>query len=212
MSPSLRARNTSRIEAFSDGVFAIAITLLVLNLNVVHGSRGQSLLAALGDEWPSFAAYLASFAYVGVVWVNHHWLFERIAAADSGVLWWNLAILLATATLPFPTALLAANLAGARTDAVVAVTIYALVVSLRSGFWFALNSHVLRHSYLFDGGVEPAEYRRRELPRAAVGVVLGLLAIPAAAFVHPYLGLVLFVIQSLFYAVTSEGLSRVIGR
>lgn len=90
VSPALQSRDTRRIEAFSDGVLAIAITLLLLNLDVVHGSRNQNLLAALGDQWPSFAAYLASFAFVGVVWVSQLWLYERIAAADSGILWRNL--------------------------------------------------------------------------------------------------------------------------
>jgi TMEM175 potassium channel family protein len=80
--------DSARVEAFSDGVLAIAITLLVLDLRApVPGDMQGQLLG----EWP---AYLASFAYIGVIWVNHHQLFTRIAAVDFGLLWRNLALLL----------------------------------------------------------------------------------------------------------------------
>ena len=95
---------STRVEAFSDGVFAIAITLLVLDLKapMSHGKFLHDLLS----QWPAYVAYLASFAYVGVIWVNHHQLFTRIARVNAGLLWRNLALLLTTSVLPFPTAVI----------------------------------------------------------------------------------------------------------
>jgi uncharacterized membrane protein len=78
---------SGRIEAFSDGVLAIVITLLVLDLRAPE-ERG-AMLHQLLQQWPAYVAYLASFAYVGVIWVNHHQLFTRIAAVDTGLLWRN---------------------------------------------------------------------------------------------------------------------------
>ncbi len=94
-----RLSETTRVEAFSDGVLAIVITLLVLDLHVPVHATGQ-LLHGLLLEWPVYFAYLASFLYVGVIWVNHHQLFSRVAIADGRLLWINLALLLATSVLP----------------------------------------------------------------------------------------------------------------
>lgn len=94
------------VEAFSDGVLAIAITLLVLELRVPEGEPGE-LAGGLLSQWPSYVAYLASFVYVGVIWVSHHALYVRIAHVDSGLAWRNLALLLPASVLPFPTATVA---------------------------------------------------------------------------------------------------------
>ena len=81
MSQSARDRDTDRVEAFSDGVFAIAITLLVLELHVADTDSG--LWRALVGEWPSFAAYLTSFFIIGIMWVNHHSMFGVIVRVDQ---------------------------------------------------------------------------------------------------------------------------------
>ena len=98
--------DTGRAEAFSDAVLAIVITLLVLDLQPPQHRAGQ-LLTALLDQWPTYLAYLTSFLYVGVVWLNHKAAFNRISQMDRGLHWANLAILLATSLLPFPTAVIA---------------------------------------------------------------------------------------------------------
>src|SRR5207247_427782 len=87
-----RLSESNRVEAFSDGVFSIAITLLVLELAVpaVSGRVGADLL----DEWVSYVAYLAAFVTIGVLWMGHHTLFTRIRAVDAGLLWRNLVLLL----------------------------------------------------------------------------------------------------------------------
>ena len=77
------AMGTSRLEAFSDGVFAVAITLLVFNLSVPGPGRHEpSLAAQLGAHWPAFAGYVVSFATIGIIWVNHHTMFKNFAAVD----------------------------------------------------------------------------------------------------------------------------------
>src|SRR5579875_2666259 len=100
---------TGRVEAFSDGVFAIAITLLVLDLAVppLEESRQEGLWAALGHEWPSYLAYLVSFFVVGIIWINHHTMLTLVDQVDRVVLFANLVLLLFVSVIPFPTRLLA---------------------------------------------------------------------------------------------------------
>lgn len=98
-----------RLEAFSDGVFAIAITLLVLELAVPE-SETRDLAKALGEKWPSYAAYIVSFAIIGIMWVNHHTILHNVARVDRALLFCNLLLLMFIAVLPFPTALLAEHL------------------------------------------------------------------------------------------------------
>jgi uncharacterized membrane protein len=102
---------TSRVEAFSDGVYAIAITLLILDLKVPMVPDGK-LGAALLHQWPSYFAFLVSFAFIGIMWVNHHRLFSHIRRSDNWLLFLNLLLLLGVTVVPFPTALLAAHLRG----------------------------------------------------------------------------------------------------
>jgi uncharacterized membrane protein len=101
-------RETGRLEAFSDGVFAIAITLLILTIQVpsLQVNRGH-LYAALKEQWPSYAAYLISFVFILVMWVNHHNLFRLIRRTDHTFLLLNGLLLLFVTFVPFPTALLA---------------------------------------------------------------------------------------------------------
>lgn len=99
---------TDRVLAFSDGVFAIAITLLVLNLTIpsVH----HDLLGALGREWPRFLSYVTSFVLIGILWSNHHHIFNHVKRANHTFLIINVVFLLWVASIPFPTAILASYL------------------------------------------------------------------------------------------------------
>ncbi len=100
---------TSRIEAFSDGMFAIAITLLILEVKVPGPAAGH-LAAALLKQWPSYLAFLLSFLYIGVMWMNHHRMFTHIRRSNDTLLVLNLLLLLGVTAVPFPTAVLAAHL------------------------------------------------------------------------------------------------------
>jgi uncharacterized membrane protein len=118
-SPSARKQNpqprtrmekeTARIEAFSDGVFAIAITLLILEIKI-PGADAPDLGAQLARQWPSYVAFVISFLFIGIMWINHHRLFTQIKRADNTLLVLNLLLLLGVTSVPFPTAVLARHL------------------------------------------------------------------------------------------------------
>ncbi len=115
-------KETGRIEAFSDGVFAVAITLLVLDLHVpVLKDAPQGLLKALEGQWPALAAYVVSFLTILVMWLNHHRLFEQIQRKDHLLMVYNGLLLMLVTLIPFPTALVAEYIRtpDARTAAVV---------------------------------------------------------------------------------------------
>jgi uncharacterized membrane protein len=112
---------TARVEAFSDAVFAIAITLLVLEVRVPPVSD-KRLAAALMREWPSYLAFLASFMTIGTMWLSHHRLFTLIKRSDDGLILINLALLMGVTWIPFPTALVAEHL---RAESSTAAVLYA---------------------------------------------------------------------------------------
>jgi uncharacterized membrane protein len=114
-------KETQRVEAFSDGVFAIAITLLVLEIKVPHSGHGP-LSEGLLHLWPSFVGYVLGFSTIGVMWLNHHRLFQMIHKVDDVLLFANGLLLLFVSFTPFPTAVLAEHLGTA--DAKVAALLY----------------------------------------------------------------------------------------
>src|SRR4051795_5303567 len=97
---------TNRLEAFSDGVFAIAITLLVLEIHVPEDPE-HGLARALLHQWPSYASYVVSFFVIGVIWINHHAVFEHLARADRPLMGLNLFLLLWIVLIPWSTDLMA---------------------------------------------------------------------------------------------------------
>jgi uncharacterized membrane protein len=115
----------SRLEAFSDGVFAVAITLLALNLTVGGPTGHGDLVAQLNEKWPAFLAYLISFFMIGIVWVNHHVLVKAITKVDRTLLFLNLLLLLFVVLIPFATGTVADYLPHNTWDAKVAMAIYA---------------------------------------------------------------------------------------
>jgi uncharacterized membrane protein len=135
---------TNRIEAFSDGVFAIAITLLVLEIKVpVQADAGNNgLWVAVLSTWPSFLAFVTSFVTILVVWVHHHWIFSVIAKVDHALFYWNGLLLLFVTFIPFPTGLLAAYLL--HPDAKIAASLYTgtfLAISLTfRGLWWHVSA------------------------------------------------------------------------
>jgi uncharacterized membrane protein len=116
---------TGRIEAFSDGVFAIAITLLVLEIKVPQHKIVETvgLVSSLLSLWPSYLAFLTSFASILVMWVNHHRIFSLVARTDHAFFYWNGLLLMLVTFVPFPTALLAEYLL--HPQAKVAASVYA---------------------------------------------------------------------------------------
>ncbi len=106
-------------------MFAVAITLLALNLTVEGPGHGTTLLHQLGHHWPSFVAYLISFFTIGIIWVNHHALVANIAVVNRSLLYINLLLLVIIVAIPFATATMAAYLTAGGQDAHVAAALYA---------------------------------------------------------------------------------------
>src|SRR5581483_2141392 len=101
---------TGRLEAFSDGVIAVAIALLVLNIDVPDLKSGETLAHGLANQWPFYAAYVTSFLPIGIIWVNHHVMIGRLQETDHAILFLNLLLLMSIAILPFATKLMATYL------------------------------------------------------------------------------------------------------
>jgi len=140
----------SRLEAFSDGVFAVAITLLALNIAVAGPGHGVSLARQLGSHWPAFVAYVISFFTIGIIWVNHHGLLRAVKSVDRTLLFVNLVMLLFVVLIPFSTATAAEYLSRDDWDSRVAVALYAGVfLGMSVGFggifeWTLHGEHVYR--------------------------------------------------------------------
>lgn len=135
----------ARIEGFSDGVFAIIITLLVLDLHVPRAAAlGEgSLASALLQQWPVYVAFVVSFLQVGVVWANHHAMFHYIRRTDHRLLVYNLMLLLCTAVLPFTSALLSEYARAGDADLRIAALLYSGALG-GAGVWFsAVWQHAL---------------------------------------------------------------------
>src|SRR6201996_4352832 len=115
----------SRLEAFSDGVFAVAITLLALDLTVAGPTGHGSLTDQLHEKWPAFLAYLISFFMIGIVWVNHHALVRSIIKVDRTLLFLNLVLLLFVVLIPFTTSTEADYFPHNDADARLAMVLYA---------------------------------------------------------------------------------------
>jgi len=203
--PAVRLATTSRVEAFSDGVMAIAITLLVLDLKVPDATQvvEGGLLAALGARWPSYLAYLAAFLTIGIIWLNHRAFVDRIRRFDGPLHWLNLMLLLGVATLPFPTSLLAAYLAEGGANASAAATIYGLLSVATALPWLLMWRHIVRHPELLEPPLTVGD-ARAELRRATIGPVVYLVAVPIA-LVAPLIALVFYIGIALVYAVSNQG-------
>jgi uncharacterized membrane protein len=186
---------TSRLEAFSDGVFAIAITLLVLELNI---PQGEHLWEQLKDEWPSFAAFFVSFWVIGIIWVNHHGVLDHLARADRGVLYLNLLLLFTVVFIPFPTALLAEHLKSGESDHIAAI-IYSSAFLAMSLAYGVLWSYITHHRHLL--GVELSDEEVRATSRRfQIGTPFYALQL-AFAFISPALVLAVNAALALYYMV-----------
>ncbi|MFE3192508.1 TMEM175 family protein [Nocardia sp. NPDC059240] len=194
---------TARVEAFSDGVMAIAITLLILNLQVPPHQPGR-LLSELWHIWPSYLAYLASFITIGVVWMNHHTFFGRLRRIDHVLRWWNLMLLLGVSLVPFPTIVVADSLAhGTRRDSVVAVALYGIVGVIMTLPWAPMWRQLEKRPEMLKPGLG-ADYARRERWRAWPGLLVYAVTI-GIGFLSPIVALVLYLLVSTFYGVSNKG-------
>jgi uncharacterized membrane protein len=198
---------SQRVEAFSDGVFAIAITLLVLDLVVPprDDTPAGGLAAALGHQWPSYFAYLTSFLVIGIIWVNHHMVFTKVRLVDRQVLFANLALLLIVSALPFPTHLLAEYLtAGA--DSNLAAAIYSGTMLALGLAYSILWLTITRDARLLHEHVDPIT-SRAALRRFAFGNIFYLATI-GLAFVSAIATLAVHAALAIYYCFDQLPTSR----
>ncbi len=187
--------STSRTEAFSDGIFAIAATLLVLELKVPQVEPG-GLADALLESWPSYAIYVVSFLTIGIIWVNHHAVLDRIREVNRPLLFMNLMFLMAVAGIPFPTALLGDYLQ-AGLDERLAVAVYGGTMSLMGVTFGAIWAYAVLSDDLLHARVDRTR-ARRSLWIFAAGTPLYVLAI-GASLLSATLALVIYALLALFY-------------
>lgn len=196
---------TSRLEAFSDGVLAIAITLLIIDVKVPEVEAGD-LWHALGEQWPSYAAYVVSFVIIGIMWVNHHAIFEQIRSVDRGLLFVNLMLLLGIGFLPFPTALLARYLDDGGANATAAAVVYSLTMVFIGTSFLMLQLYLRAHPE-----IAMPSYSRDRADAAVRRTVVGPIAYAATiplAFVSAPACLVVYAVIAAFFAVSSIRLPR----
>ena len=195
--------STSRLETFSDGVFAVAVTLLVLDIRPpADADTSSGLWRSLGDLWPHYAAYAVSFLVIGIVWVNHHAVMHVVARVDRQLIFLNLLLLMAVALIPFGTALLAEYLTNGEA-AHAAAAAYSAVVALMGATFGGLWIYASR-----DGRLLVDDFPRDELPaitrRFVGGAPLYLVAI-GVAFVSAVACLVLHALLAVYYALARRG-------
>ncbi len=193
-----------RLETFADGVFAIAATLLILNVDTQIKPEGRGLAAQLLHIWPSYIGYAVSFLTIGIIWVNHHTLMNQIGQVDRPFLLLNVLLLLCVAFIPFPTRLVAENIRtdGARAAALTYGTTLTATAVMFSGVWFyaAIGRRLIR---------EDAD------PRTVSGITRSYLPGPwiylaatLIALANPTVSVILFGAIALFYVAESSLFGR----
>ena len=187
--------SVARLEAFSDGVLAIVVTLLILDIKVPHAAAG-GLAAALGRQWPQYLAYLMSFLIVGIIWLNHHATMQLLARTDHTMQVLNLLLLLPVSVLPWPTAVLAEYArSGSAADQRTAVLLYGGISFCMALGFNVLWRRLLRHPELHRPGLDLTllQVRNRRynlgLPAYPLATVAGLASLPL--FLALMLGLAL---------------------
>ena len=199
---------TNRLETFADGVFAIAATLLILNVDSQIGSSAElhrSLAHELLHAWPSYVGYVVSFATIGVIWANHHSVMSQIDRVDRTFLMLTVGFLLCVAFIPFPTRLIAEFVRDGD-NATAATTAYGATLSLTAAFFNALWIYASRHHRLLRADADAVVVAgitrsfRPGLPVYLVATLVGLFSPIASA--------VLYAVIAVFYVVESSVFGR----
>jgi uncharacterized membrane protein len=195
------ATETARLETFADGVMAIAITLLILEISVPHVEPGESLGAALADQWPSYAAYVVSFLTIGIMWVNHHHMFTLIQRTTHTFLMMNVVFLMTIAALPWPTALIADYIRDSVHRPVATLVYGGTMVSIAIMYnvvWrYAVRRNLLRPD------VDPEGIRRASRGYLAGPTVYA--AITLLAIINAWVSLLLFALFALYWLLPVSG-------
>ncbi len=183
----------NRLEAFSDGVLAIIITIMVLEIKVPHSTDWHELL----ELWPVFFSYVLSFIYIGIYWGNHHHLLHTIRTVNSGIIWTNMALLFCLSLIPFASAWMGENHFETNT-----VVVYAIVLELCGMSFFALQQCIMK-SQKHDEKLKAALEKVRI--KGISSQVAYLAAIPIA-FWQPGISFFLFLAVAIVWIVPDRGI------
>ncbi len=187
----------SRVETFSDGVFAIIVTLLILEIKVPpieQVSSGRELLNALGAlVVPKIISWVVSFLTICIIWVNHHRLFEMLKGINIVLFWLNVQVLLFVCFVPFPTALV-----GDYPHNPVAVASYGLVMGAAGAAFISIRLYGLRHREILKETVLPGSYRKEMVLSFIFGPLLYAVA-AALAFVHTGIALAMYTLITVYF-------------
>jgi uncharacterized membrane protein len=195
--------DTGRVEAFSDGVFAIAITLLILAVGVDQARASGPLGHQLLHLWPAYIAYAVSFVTVGIMWINHHMIFGHFARVDRTLLLLNIFLLMLISFTPFPTRVVA-EFAHTNTDRRAAALLYGINMTLTAILFFAVWIYGSRRLLRPDADRrEVSGITRSYLPGTPLYGTATLIA-----FASPVASLIMFAAIALFYAVSSAVFGR----
>jgi uncharacterized membrane protein len=190
--------STGRLESFSDGVIAVAATLLVLNIRLPALRPHETLLHGLLVQWPAYAAYLVSFMTIGIIWINHHAIISRLRIADHSILILNLILLATIAVLPFTTSLLATYLKEGHGQRLAAGVFAGSFLAMSLAF-SALDTHILLRKHHMLTEQLSLERRREILGRARIGLIPYAIATGVAAL-SPYVTVGICAGLAVFYA------------
>lgn len=188
--------NKSRLEAFSDGVFAIIITIMVLELKVPEGTGWESIKPLA----PVFVSYLLSFVFVGIYWANHHHLLHTAKKVSAGIIWANLHLLFWLSLIPFATGWMGINDFQKNT-----VAAYGGLLAL-CGLAYTILSRVIRKCY----GQETELTRAicKSDGKGFVSLALYLVSIPVAIFIHPLISAGIFVFVATLWLIPSKAIEK----
>jgi uncharacterized membrane protein len=203
--PVRRGLRTGRLEALSDGVFAIAITLLVLDIALPAGAS-RHLLRSVGELWPAYLAYVASFSTIGSIWLGHNAITEYLERVDATFVRLNLLLLLFVSFLPFPTRLFADYIGHDNLERV-AGTFYGITLLLCSALLLALWRYAVRKGLVRpDADDEEIELLTQRLTPGLAGY---LVLIVAGLFV-PIVAVIGYLAVALFFIIPTRHLTNLI--
>ena len=201
-------KETQRIEAFSDGVFAIVVTLLIFNVHLPDSAAvaANGLLSELAKSWTTYLAFAASFFFVLVMWINHHRLFTIIRRADNNLLLLNGLLLFGVTVVPFPTSIVAAYLLEPQQQtAVIVYNGWFFIVAIMFQLLWRYAAH---NNRLFSHAVDPTI--TRHIARAYnIGLVLYLVAV-LIAFLSPPISLAISMLLAVFFALPNRRVQQLI--
>ncbi len=185
---------TNRIEAFSDGVMAILITIMVLELKAPHDPTP----ASLAKMWPTFFAYVLSFVIIAIYWVNHHHLIHLVSRVDSGILWANINLLFWISLIPWVTVYLGDNHA-----LPFPVALYAAVSTAGAVSYFLLRASIARH----HNEPEFTRLNKKMARKNLIAILIYVAAIPVA-FIYTPLALMMIALPAAIYFLPERGVVK----